>query len=432
MEFQAASKLKTEELFVISPFIKLRSVKRLTAGKKKIQVLTRFALSDLFEGVSDLSALRYLLKLGAEIRGIKYLHSKLYLFGQQRAILTSANLTDAALTRNHELGIVTDKASEIESCRNYFDRLWQGGRSHVCSLQMLRKWGSELGMAKKKDRKFARPISLRDYGADLGFLPDPPLVSTAPTISTQAFIKFFGTGDRRAQRDMLIFDEIAGSESHWSLSYPGSKRPRQVQTGDVMFIGRMVRSPSDTMIYGRAVAYRYEPGRDDASSADKKRRSWKKEWSRYIRVRDPEFIDGPLSNGISLNELMTEFKAKSFASTEANQRAGSGNTNPRHSLKSKAQIRLSARAANWLNAKFNLALAEQGRIPITRLEHLYWPTYRVRRTAAFEKTHAKMKWGRVSTPKALTRSLPARSPSPLGSCNLCRSTLVGSIREHGI
>src|SRR5438552_2765248 len=128
-EFQAASKLKTDELFIISPFIKLRSVKRLTAGKKKIQVLTRFALSDLFEGVSDLSALRYLLKLGAEIRGIKYLHSKLYLFGQQRAILTSANLTDAALTRNHELGIVTDKASEIDSCRNYFDRLWQGGRS---------------------------------------------------------------------------------------------------------------------------------------------------------------------------------------------------------------------------------------------------------------------------------------------------------------
>src|SRR5437016_3651003 len=91
-EFQAASKLKADELFVISPFIKLPSVKRLTAGKEKIQVLTRFALSDFFDGVSDLSALRYLLKRGAEVRGIKYLHSKLYVFGQQRAILTSANL----------------------------------------------------------------------------------------------------------------------------------------------------------------------------------------------------------------------------------------------------------------------------------------------------------------------------------------------------
>jgi len=372
-EFQAASKLKTDELIIISPFIKLPSVKRLTAGKKKIQVLTRFALSDLFEGVSDLSALQYLLDLGAEIRGIKYLHSKLYLFGEQRAILTSANLTDAALTRNHELGIVTAKASEIDACRNYFEKLWQGARSHVCSLQMLRKWRSELGIAKKKDRKFARPISLKDYGADLGFLPDPPLISTAPGISIQAFVKFFGTGDTRAQRDMLIFDEIAGSESHWSLSYLASKRPRQVQTGDVMFIGRMVRSPSDTMIYGRAVAYRYEAVRDDASSADKKRRSWKKEWSRYIRVRDPEFIDGPLSNGISLTGLMTELGAESFASTEANQKAGIGNTDPRQSLRSKAHIRLSSKGANWLNAKFDVALTEHGHIALNRLEGLYWP-----------------------------------------------------------
>ena len=159
----------------------------------------------------------------------------------------------------------------------------------------------------------------------------------------------------------------------WSLSYPASKRPRQVQTGDVMFIGRMVRSPSDTMIYGRAVAYRYEPLRDDASNADKKRRSWKKEWSRYIRVRDPEFIDGPLSNGISLTALMTELRAESFASTEANQKAGIGNTDPRQSLRSKAHIRLSSKGANWLNAKFDVALTEHGHIALNRLEGLYWP-----------------------------------------------------------
>src|SRR5207249_12114831 len=38
---------------------------------------------------------------------------------------------------------------------------------------------------------------------------------------------------------------------------------------------------------------------------------------------------------------------------------------------------------------------------------------------------------RVQTPKVLTRSLRAHSPSPLGFCNLCRSTPVRSVREQG-
>jgi hypothetical protein len=42
------------------------------------------------------------------------------------------------------------------------------------------------------------------------------------------------------------------------------------------------------------------------------------------------------------------------------------------------------------------------------------------------------KWGRVSTPKALIRSLPALSPSPLGFCDLCRGFPAPSIREQAI
>ena len=45
-----------------------------------------------------------LLDAGASIRGIQNLHAKLYLFGTSRAIITSANLTEAALTRNQEFG----------------------------------------------------------------------------------------------------------------------------------------------------------------------------------------------------------------------------------------------------------------------------------------------------------------------------------------
>lgn len=190
------------------------------------------------------------------------------------------------------------------------------------NLETLKKWEAKLAAAKAKHPGAESPGAhgLGDYGADLGFMPDEPPGSVEPTISKHAFVKFFGRTISRSNRSDLIFDEVKGSESHWSLSYPKGKRPRQPRTGDVTFIARLVEKPQDTMIYGRAVAYRHLPGRDDASAQDIKRRYWKEDWCHYIRVRDPEFIDGPLANGVSLHQLMGELGAHAFASTAENKR----------------------------------------------------------------------------------------------------------------
>ena len=42
--------------------------------------------------------------VGAGVRGIRNLHAKLYVFGSDRSIVTSANLTEPALTKNAEFG----------------------------------------------------------------------------------------------------------------------------------------------------------------------------------------------------------------------------------------------------------------------------------------------------------------------------------------
>ena len=63
-----------------------------------------FQSLQFLEGVSDLDALDLLLRKGAAIRGVLNLHAKLYLFGDSRAIATSANLTEAALLRIRNLG----------------------------------------------------------------------------------------------------------------------------------------------------------------------------------------------------------------------------------------------------------------------------------------------------------------------------------------
>ncbi len=48
------------------------------------------------------------------------------------------------------------------------------------------------------------------------------------------------------------------------------------------------------------------------------------------------------------------------------------------------------------------------------------------------KERARKVASELQTPKMLTRSLPAHSPSPLGFCNPCRSTPVGSIETRSL
>ena len=125
-EFTEALGADTSELRIICPFIKVRAINRLLSHQPgNVQVITRFNLAELAEGVSDVAALRTLLDADAKVRGVRNLHAKLYLIGASRVILTSANLTEAAFNRNHEFGIVAEDGIIIAICRDYFDDLWQ-------------------------------------------------------------------------------------------------------------------------------------------------------------------------------------------------------------------------------------------------------------------------------------------------------------------
>jgi len=112
---------------IVCPFIKKRAAERLLKrGRPKLlQVITRFNQLEFSVGVSDIAALRLLLESGAEIRGVRNLHAKLYVFGASRVILTSANLTEAGLLRNHELGVVSNDLQIGAHCLEYFDNLWR-------------------------------------------------------------------------------------------------------------------------------------------------------------------------------------------------------------------------------------------------------------------------------------------------------------------
>lgn len=219
-ELTAALSADNSELRVICPFIKAGALDRLLSlDPANIQVITRFNLLDFAEIVSDIESLRMLLDAGAQVRGIRNLHAKLYLFAN-RAIVTSANLTKAALDSNHEFGLVTDDALIVSKCRAYFDRLWQLGASNL-SLEPVDGW------EKAVNRHWAfggRPSSkkgLGDFGADAGGTGlSPILIPPSVADASQAIIKLSGKSDDREPLSKATIDVIVGDGCHLAFAYP--------------------------------------------------------------------------------------------------------------------------------------------------------------------------------------------------------------------
>ena len=352
-------------LCLVSPFIKAGPVRRLIGrvDPTKLRVITRYNLNDFDCGVSDIAALADLLDAGAAVRGIQGLHSKGYVFGDRRCVVTSANFTESGLLRNREFGFISTDSAVIAECQDYCERLWLAGRRNL-DFDTLQAWRTLL-----KEARLARLPTKAEGLPDFGE-KGVDQVERSDGGSNAAFIKFFGSAHTRALRSMTVVDEVIRSGSHWACTY--SKRPRQVDDGDMMFMARMVRSPDDYMIYGEAVGRRHVDDEDTASPADLALRGWKKDWPYYIRVHRPRFMNGTLANGVSMNRLMDELGSDAFFVTQFNAANGSGNTAPRRALMQQPAVKLSSGAAEWVRRELDRAYVVHGHIDLadTRLD---WP-----------------------------------------------------------
>jgi hypothetical protein len=364
----------TSEFRVICPFIKAGALDRLLSlNPGSIQVITRFNLGDFAEGVSDVAALRMMLDTGAQVRGIRNLHAKLYLFASV-AIVTSANLTKAALDSNHEFGLVTNDAPIVATCRAYFDDLWQRGGTNLIRDQ-VDAWEEIVTRHRALGGRPSSRAGLGDFGTDAGLVGPPPVrMPTAIADAQQAFVKFLGESRNRVPLSFATFEEIGRAGCHWAVAYPASKRPSGVQDDAIIFIARLTRDPNDIRVFGRAIGMRHLPGRDDATSADIALRPWKETWPRYIRVHRAEFVAGTMANGVSLNELMESLGAESFVPTQRNAARGRGNTNPRRAYLQQAAVQLSAEGLSWVGEKLQAAFDTHGKVPQDTLDLLDWPT----------------------------------------------------------
>jgi hypothetical protein len=124
----------------------------------------------------------------------------------------------------------------------------------------------------------------------------------------------------------------------------------------------MTENPYDYAIFGKAEAIKFVDGRDKASKKEIEDRDWKKDWPVYLRLSNPIFIDGVMGDCVLLYDLIKSLDYESFPSTKKRYDNGKRNINPYKSLSQQAYVRLTIKAVEWLEPRFQEALNRKGQV----------------------------------------------------------------------
>ena len=349
---------KTNQLRVISPFVSEQILRKIESkfDFQNFELITRYNLQDFALKVSSLDGIKFSVINKASIYGIKGLHSKVYLFDNRAAIITSANLTNGGLRNNMECGIYLTDNNVVLDLITYFNNLKKIAGRKLSMIECL-KWESQLS---KITTTKGKAVTLPNYGS----------TKSNFNSSRNYFIKFFGKADNRVHLDFSVKLEIERALCHYACGFPINKKPRQVNDGDIIYMARMTENPNDYAIFGKAIALKFKEGRDIASDIEKQEREWKKKWPAYLRVVEPIFLNGNMVDGILLSDLMNKFEYDSFPSTRSRYENGEKNIEARKSLMRKAYVRITNNAAIWLDQQFNDALQITGEVPDSFLKKL--------------------------------------------------------------
>jgi len=126
--------------------------RQLLLGRKnrKVQLLTSLMRMDIISGATSLAALRSLIEAGVHCRCLSdgpRLHAKVYIFGGDSAVVTSANLTNSALDSNIEVG-VRITGSAVQDLSAWFDASW--AKADRVGTAEIAEWEQETEALRKE------------------------------------------------------------------------------------------------------------------------------------------------------------------------------------------------------------------------------------------------------------------------------------------
>ena len=142
LELVANSKRKIR---ITSPFIKENICNELLEAKindSKISLITSFKIFNLYSGSLDINGLENLINNKVIVKNKSQLHSKIYIFDDKKAIVSSANLTNGGLISNYEYGILLEDKSIVHKVIDDYNLLFYDddtGRITLNDIKTVKK-----------------------------------------------------------------------------------------------------------------------------------------------------------------------------------------------------------------------------------------------------------------------------------------------------
>ncbi|MEA4821968.1 MAG: phosphatidylserine/phosphatidylglycerophosphate/cardiolipin synthase family protein, partial [Erysipelotrichales bacterium] len=99
------------EVLLCAPYIKRNVINDILKLKKpgvKIEIITSSNIANFINKSLDIEAIKILIKNGCNVLNYQNLHAKIYLFDNEKALITSANLTNNGLYNNYEYGVLIE------------------------------------------------------------------------------------------------------------------------------------------------------------------------------------------------------------------------------------------------------------------------------------------------------------------------------------
>lgn len=128
-EFEGLLRRTSQTFTFVSPFIKAPAVETVFKNRRSgvaIQGITSFHISYFERRASDLDAVKLLLDdTKTSLKNIQNLHAKMYIFDQNAAVISSANLTSAGFSKNIEAGLLIRDPGMVKKINGHVSKMFK-------------------------------------------------------------------------------------------------------------------------------------------------------------------------------------------------------------------------------------------------------------------------------------------------------------------
>lgn len=381
------------EIKIISPFLTISMAERLCEAAENNQIscsfITRFYLEDMISKANSLDALELLINHGIQVYIVKKLHTKLYLFDDDSAILGSANFTNGGFKSNIELSLLlSEEESVIEELHSYFDSMAEQlkkAENGILTLDMIseaKRSYADLFASKKGAGKIRSTLI---YGASLDKWND--LTKTSDiwneldqcegeedlvcTLFKEAerveqikypfniWLKFSGEANDRLAGDepFPMIDFTENGRTLYLCNYPF--RVRSIQDGDEIYFAGLTTDKNEKkqpVIAGRGHLAGFSD-QNFASEDMRQQYDWMEQYPWYCIITDCEIIDAPLKECVRLDSVLAALESDTYLASFGRHEDIAAVARKHYQ---KAHIRLSGNAKQYIDNRLEELKTQYG------------------------------------------------------------------------